>query len=314
MSLKPIGLFLIVVNAALIFQGCSSPNNSGKKIDKLIFGISGGEDPTERLNCFRALAPYLEKEIGVKKIDFFVSSDYASIIEAMRAKKVDVAHLGELSYLLAVERAGAEAIVMASNGDDRRLSSSIILTSSKSGIKSMDEVRKRSKELSLAFGDPASTSGHLYPRNYLDSIGLNPEKSFKSVSFCRDHYTAILTAVSGKVDIACVFSLAMNKLILKKMLKKEDYIILWQSQLYISPPISVRGDLPKELKEKIKNAYLDLPKKQPTLWKNFKNVIYTIYPEEIRNKLIFSYSNDSMYNGIREAARSCKGFNFLNSK
>ena len=140
---------------------------------------------------------------------------------------------------------------------------------------------------------------------------MEPEKTFKSVSFTNDHSTAILTALSGKVDLACTFSLAVNRLIDKKMIKKEDYVVLWESEPYITPPISVRGDLPNELKEKIKNAYLNLPVKEPELWKKFKNTLYTYYPPDIRKKIIYIASYDSFYNETRKIARNCKGFNFL---
>ncbi len=311
--MKTFSQLLLLLCFFIFFIGCNSkPQNL--VIDKIVVGVVGGDDPAERVSCFKKLTPYFEKEFGVKKVDIYVTSDYASVIEAMRSKKVDIAHLGELSYLLAAERAGAEAFVMAGTADGQRATSSIILTSSKSTIMNIDDVKKRSKELSLAFADPASTSGHLYPRNYFNSIGLDPEKSFKTVSFTNDHSTAILTAMSQKVDITCTYSLAVNRLIIKKRIQKDDYRILWESEPYITPPISVRGDLPATLKEKIKQAYLDLPVKEPKLWSDYKNTLYIMYPDEIREKLIYIPSHDSMYNGIRELARNCKNFNFLGSK
>jgi ABC-type phosphate/phosphonate transport system substrate-binding protein len=154
----------------------------------------------------------------------------------------------------------------------------------------------------------------LYPRNYFNSINLEPEKSFKSVSYTNDHAAAVLTALSRKVDLACTYSLALNRLIAKKMMKKEDYLILWESETYIASPISVRGDLPKELKGRIKSAYINLAAKEPVIWESFKNKIYIMYPEDIRKKLIFIPATDSLYNEIRILARNCKGFNFINTK
>jgi phosphonate transport system substrate-binding protein len=310
---KPVQFLLLFVGLFSIVTGCKNAS-TGNKIDKLVIGVVGGDDPTEKSDCYKSLVPYFEKEMGVKKVDIYITTDYASVIEAMRSKKVDIASVGELAYLIAVERAGAKAIVMPGSADGQRFTSSIILTSSKSDIKSMDDVIKRSKELSLAFADPASTSGHLYPRNYLNSINLEPEKSFKSVSFTNDHSAAILTALSGKVDIACTYSLAVNRLIAKKRMKKEDYRVLWESEPYITSPISVRGDLPKDLKERIKMAYLNLATKEPVLWENFKNKIYIMYPEELRRKIIYIPSADSLYDGIRDIARNCKGFAFMNAK
>lgn len=310
MNLKSIRLLSFFLIGIFLMQGCNNPQSNNKK-DKIVIGFTGGDDPTERLNSVSSLKAYFEKEFGVKKVEFYVTTDYAAVIEAMRSKKVDIAQMGELSYILANERSGAEAIVMGGSTDGKRFTSSIILTGSKSGLKNMEDVKSRVRELSLTFADPASTSGHLYPRNYLNSINLNPEKSFKSVSFTRDHSAAILTAVSGKVDLACTFSLALNRLINKNRLKKEQYIVLWESEPYITAPISVRGDLPQELKDKIRKAYLDLPQKEPQLWTNYKNIMYIMYPPEVRKNLIYVPSHDSMYNGIRKIAHNCKDFNFL---
>ncbi|NJO68382.1 MAG: phosphate/phosphite/phosphonate ABC transporter substrate-binding protein [Bacteroidetes bacterium] len=260
------------------------------------------------------MKPYFEKAFGVKRVDFFVATDYAAVIEAMRSNKVDIAQLGELSYILAAERAGAEAIVMTGTSQGQRFTSSVILTGKQSGLKSMDDVKNRAKELSFCFGDPASTSGHLIPRNYLNTINLAPEKSFKSVTFNRDYSAAVLTAVSGKVDLACTFSLALNRLIEKKRLKKEDYIVLWESEPYVSTPIAVRGNLPDDLKKNIRKAYLELAQKEPQLWENYKNKLYIMYPPDLRKQLIYIPSHDSIYNGIRHIARNCEGFKFLDSK
>jgi len=307
------GIIALLVLGLSVLQACKNqkPKDS---YDKIVIGFSGGDDPSEKLNSVKSLKPYFEKELGVKKVEFYVTTDYAAIIEAMRSKKVDIAQLGELSYILAAERSGAEAIIMAGTVEGYRFTSSVILTSSKSGLNSMDDVKARAKELSLTFGDPASTSGHLFPRNYLNSIYLTPEKSFRSVVFTANYSAAILTAVSGKVDLACTFSLALDQLIAKKRLSKSQYKVLWESEPYITTPIAVRGDLPDDLKKRIQNAYLNLPKKEPVMWDNYKNTLYIMYPPEIRKKLIYIPSHDSMYNGIRKIARNCEGFKFMDNK
>jgi len=41
------------------------------------------------------------------------------------------------------------------------------------------------KERTFAFVDPASTSGHLFPRAFLKKNGIDPEKDFKSMVFAR---------------------------------------------------------------------------------------------------------------------------------
>jgi phosphonate transport system substrate-binding protein len=301
----PVYIFFLI---GILISSCHGKNS--QKIDKLVIGFTAGDDPKENMQNHNLIADYIKKETGVSKVECFMSTDYAAVIESMRAKKIDIAYLGEMSYILAAERASAEAIIMVADTKGRKLTSSIIITSPKSGLKNMNDVKRRAKDLSLTFADPASTSGHLYPRNYLISIGLDPEKSFKSVSFASNHPASIYTAVSGKTDIACTFRLAVERLIRKKRLKREDFVILWESGSYVATPICVRGDLPQSMKDKIKKAYLELPSKAPETWKKYREVAYIYYPEEVRKDLVYVPCYDSLYNGIRDIARKTPNFNF----
>ena len=48
----------------------------------------------------QALKQYLEEKLG-KKIELVVTTDYSSMIEAMRHGRIDIAYFGPLSYVLA---------------------------------------------------------------------------------------------------------------------------------------------------------------------------------------------------------------------
>ncbi|WP_152987573.1 PhnD/SsuA/transferrin family substrate-binding protein, partial [Aquabacterium parvum] len=50
---------------------------------------------------------YLEKELG-KKIELVVTTDYSSMIEAMRHGRIDMAYFGPLSYVLAKQKSDIE--------------------------------------------------------------------------------------------------------------------------------------------------------------------------------------------------------------
>jgi phosphonate transport system substrate-binding protein len=303
---------VFIAASIICAAGCGGQANSEKQIKRLTIGFTGGDDPTERMNNMKLMAGYFAKETGVEKVEYYISSDYAAVIEAMRSNKVDIAHLGELSYLLAVERAGAEAIAAIGMQDGNSFTSSIIITGANSGIKSMEDVAKRSKEINLAFGDPASTSGHLYPRHFFNSIGLQPEQSFKSVTFATSYAAAILSTVSGKTDLACTFKMATQRLVSKGRMSEDDFTIIWESAPYKVAPVSVRSNLPAELKKKIQDAYTNLHIKEPELWANYKKSAMQMYPEDIREKLIYLPAADSMYTRIRQIIDETKDFNFLN--
>src|SRR5262249_57461806 len=51
----------------------------------------------------------------------------------------------------------------------------------------------------IAFSDPGSTSGNLFPRYALLKAGLNPDSDVK-IQFAGSHTASLLALVNGKVD------------------------------------------------------------------------------------------------------------------
>ena len=85
----------------------------------------------------------------------YTAGDYVSIVEAMRAKKVDVAWLGSFSYVLAVQEAGAEAFVAGVRKSTGKASyTSLIFVRADARYQSVMDLKGKS----FAFVDPASTS------------------------------------------------------------------------------------------------------------------------------------------------------------
>ena len=167
----------------------------------------------------------------------------------------------------------------------------------------MDDVKAHAKNLTLCFADPASTSGHLIPRAYLTSVGLNPDSAFKETIFAGNHAASILSVQSGKVDVGCAASeLAMNKLIREGIVKKEDFVVLWTSPAIVNDAITIRSDLNRDFINKVQKAYLDANKDDfaafskyvKLYWPNPQNMSYLPAP-------------DSMYGPLRKIAANVKG-------
>ncbi|MFW5883307.1 MAG: phosphate/phosphite/phosphonate ABC transporter substrate-binding protein, partial [Verrucomicrobiota bacterium] len=185
-SLLPVFVVLLFI---LAFSGCAAPEEEVVEMPngelwpakvKLAFTPSS-EDPERRMTMYDEIAEYLSGEIGIE-VELVRSSSYAPMIEAMRSKKIDIAQTGSMAYLLAHNKAGAEAIVTRGlPGGVPGIYHSAIVTSPKSGLNSLEEVQAKAKDLTLSFTAAASTSGHLVPRTKLESMGLVPERDFAQV-------------------------------------------------------------------------------------------------------------------------------------
>src|SRR5690606_20471849 len=75
-------------------------------------GLIPSEDSRAMLAQSKDILEALEKNLG-SKVEGFVATDYNGVIEAMRAKHVDVAYLGPFSYVLATTVTPVEAFVIA---------------------------------------------------------------------------------------------------------------------------------------------------------------------------------------------------------
>src|SRR5579871_6771139 len=122
------------------------------------------------------LRAYLEQTLG-KDIELVVTTDYSSMIEAMRFGRLEVAYFGPLSYVLAKSKAPniePFAVGVSKGSPTYR---SVIITQADSPVRTIDDIKGKL----VGFGDPASTSSHLIPRAMLAKHELIGGKDYKLV-------------------------------------------------------------------------------------------------------------------------------------
>ena len=263
--------FIILIALSVSLSGCFDSEATQSKEESLKIGLIPSEDQIEMLNKFEPVESYLETELGMN-IETFTATDYTSVIEAMRANKIDVAFFGPFSYILASEQADAEAIVTGGTATGEVATyHSCIITHPDSGISCIEDLKNNATEITFSFVDPASTSGNLIPRGYLLSIGVNPDTDFKSCLFAGGHDASGLAVKSKNVDAGAIYDIGYNRLIESGAATADDLIIIWESDPIPKSPIAVRGDLDSALKTKIQQAFIDMPVKDPEAMKSFES-------------------------------------------
>ncbi len=256
----------------------------------------------------KQMAQYLQSQLHIP-VDLVQVQGYAPTIEAMRADKVDIAHLGAFSYIIAAQKAGAQAIV-ARGFPDGKLGGyySVIAVPKDSPYHSLADLKAHAKDIDFAFADPASTSGDLYPRVELQDIGINPEKDFKRVLYADGHLADLLAIESGKVDAGAFALMYYTRLVSQGKMKPDAIRFLWKSELIPNEPIAVRKSLPEQLKKEIQAAILAIPAKEPVLWASLNKRVYMDRPSTGTTYIAVT---DATYNRLRHYATQVKQFNFL---
>lgn len=257
----------IFLSVLTLFTGISWGQSQPKV---LRLALIPAEDIEEMIRAFAPARQYLEKELGMK-IEEFKATDYTAVVEAMRSKKIDLAYFGPFSYVLAAKRANARAIIGGSEGDGKLATyHSVLITHKESGLKTMEDVKAKSKQLSISFVDPASTSGHLIPRGGLEAMGIQVDKDFKEIIFAGGHDASVLAVKARKVDLGATWEGGLQRVIDKGLATKEEVPVIWKSAPIPRSPVAVRGDLEESLIRKIQQAFLEMPIKAPEAFKQFE--------------------------------------------
>ena len=299
-------LILLAILTFLV-GGCKNKadlDSNGVPGELVLAVYAGGDNPGAVKSAMALFGSYLEKKLGME-VEFNFSTDYTAVIEAIRAKKAHIAYLSPFSYVLASQAHDITSIATLGENGKPTMYHSVIITNPGTHLNSMADVKARAKNLTLCFADPASTSGHLIPRAYLVTLGLNPDSAFKQVIFAGSHPASILSVASGKIDVGCsTLEYGIQKLERGGELKPEQIKILWESDPIVASPIVARNDLNKAFVKKIQSLYLNLAKDAPDV---FAAYIKLYHPK--LNGLSYMTVDDSMYNGLRKIAHGIKDIN-----
>ena len=231
--------------------------------EDLNFGIISTDSSAVLRQRWQPFIDDMSRQTGMTVKPFF-ATDYAGIIEAMRFNKVQIGYFGNASAMEAVDRSNGEifAKVQYSNGDSGY--KSVLITNVNSRFKTLDDVFRNTKDVTLGWGDPNSTSGTLIPGYYLFAKHNVPvsDASFKTV-LPSSHEANLLAVVNNKVDVATNNTIELGTLQKAHPDRFAQVRVLWTSPLIPSDPLVWRKDLPEATKEKLRKFFYNYAKTDP---------------------------------------------------
>jgi phosphonate transport system substrate-binding protein len=229
----------------------------------LTMGVITEENAEDRAKRWDPTRDYLSKELGVP-VKWREATDYAGIIEALKAKKIELAWFGPASFARAWIVTDGQAVPLAAEVDRDGGSGyyGVIIVKEDSPYKSIDDLKGKR----FGFADPNSTSGNQAPRFFLTEQGYNPDEFFGKTAFSGSHENSVKMLYDGQFDAVATWwtndkKSSMSRMEEKGMIQKGGYRIIWKSPLLPSDPFTVPAWLPKEMQQDIKAALLDMPKK-----------------------------------------------------
>ncbi|MBR1201761.1 MULTISPECIES: phosphonate ABC transporter substrate-binding protein [Bradyrhizobium] len=266
--------------AALAFAGSASAEDWKTKYPEITFAVIPAENGSGVTERYGPLTEYLSKELGIK-VTLRVANDYAAVIEGQRAGNIHIGYYGPASFARArLTGVKTDAFVIDVNADGSKGYYSVFYVLAKSPYQKVEDLKGKN----IGLVDPNSTSGNNMPRFKLNQMGIDPETYFSKVVFTGSHENAVLALAQGTVDVAANWWNAdddsnLTRMLAKNMvkssdgtpLKKEDFRIIVKSDLIINSPYAYLESLPDDMKAKIKQAFLDMPTKDPEAFKKLSD-------------------------------------------
>lgn len=246
-----------------------------------------GVNPEESAEQMRRNRPFVERiqrATGIP-IRLFRGTNFSSVVEAMRAKRIHGMQVGVFSYLLAEQEAGAEPVavwIMTSAEPavyDPTLQpayNGLIVVKKGSGIRTLADLKGRT----FTYGDPAGTSDHLVPKTELIKAGINPDREMKT-RFAGTHAAALLSLWHDTADAAATADAALRNFAtggqgdvcelppvkyrrpqsaadLRAVYDAcpDGHLVAIHSAPIPGTPFALRGDLPADLKAAIRDSLL----------------------------------------------------------
>lgn len=251
-------------NTATSANATSANATCAPELTAIDFGIISTESQDNLKPKWDPFVDAMEAELG-RPINAFYATDYAAVIEAMGAGKIQLAWYGGKSYIEAAERSNAEAFARVINEDGTKGYYAYLITNKDNPILSKIDVNQgngdryviqNAADLTFAFNDPESTSGFLVPSYYVFARnGVNPNEAFKQLTFAGSHEATAQAVANNQVDVATNNSEILTVIEQSSPETRDKIQVIWTSPEIPSDPLAYRKDLPDCLKEQVRNFF-----------------------------------------------------------
>jgi len=224
------------------------------------------ENQQSVLARFQPLADYFKTSLGFREVRLHTASDYAGIIEAMRARRVDLAFFGPAAYARAFEvtNGNTDPLVIELDEHGTAFYHSVIVVRADSPFRTLDDLRGRS----FAFVDPNSTSGFVVPNYFLYQQGKPAAQFFGQTGFAGSHDNGARVVINGQYDSAAVWwrnenNSSYHRMIDRNLIPRDSLRVVWTSPRIPESPWTARKDLPQAMRDAVRQAMIDMPTRAP---------------------------------------------------
>jgi len=265
---------------------------------ELVLGLVPALEADALVENLEPLADYLAAEIGVP-VTSFVPQDYTGLVEALGAGRADIGMLPPFAAMLGQRRYDIETILVSTrNGatgyrtqwmtNDRS-----VCQTPPEAVERVCEARARERVdvtrrflqchgdieqvrgASVAFVDPNSTSGYLFPAVQLMDHDIDPQRDLDGI-FVGGHDAAVLAVYGGDTRFGVAYADARDMVCDQYADVGEEVVVFNHAPMIPNDGVQVRPGLPEDLKTAIAAAFMKLAEEQAALPDDEK-ILWVLY-------------------------------------
>ncbi len=239
-------------------------------------GILGGENEADRLRRFDCMKTLVSEVLGVP-VELFPAADYAGVMQGLLAGQLHMAGLGPAAYagIYLQDPEAVEPVLTRAQLDGTLGYYAVMYVRADSDIQSFEDMRGRT----LAYADPNSASGYLFPRGQLRLQGIIDDEYFGRTGFAGGHEQAVIAVLNGQYDAGVTWTSLqgdyaqgysrgnLRRMVDNGLLNMNDIRIIWTSDIIPNGPTVFRKDLPEEARALMLDFLLSMPAKHPECYK-----------------------------------------------
>jgi phosphonate transport system substrate-binding protein len=169
--------------------------------DQLRFGLTPFYSKDIQAENAAPLIRYLAEELNMP-VELVIPESYTGIIDLLQRDEVDVAQISPFTCVQARSRIPDLEIIATAVAQGTTSYASYLVTRQDTPIEKLDDGRGKR----IAFVDPSSGSGFLYPMLFFKNLQIEPETYFSEVFMAGSHDKALGALLTGRVDLATVSS------------------------------------------------------------------------------------------------------------
>lgn len=187
------GIIIMMIFASILLLGCSDQE------DVLTMGFVPMRDGEQLIESLEPLEEMISEEMGIT-VEAFTATNYVGVVEGLGSGQVDFGFIPPFAYVLANAESDARVSLTVLNASGESSYRSQFLVREDSDIETFDDLHGKT----IAFVDPSSTSGYLFPGAHLYDMGIDMEEDITYL-YSGGHDQSLQLLLSGDVDAAVTF-------------------------------------------------------------------------------------------------------------